>query len=102
MGYFGLSQLKSLFAELDKWIRRRVRACVWKQWRLPRTRVRKLRALGVRQDEAHSHGNSRKGPWRLAKSLGIHLGMTNQWLEDQGLISLNTLWHKLAPKRRTA
>ena len=37
-------------------------------------------------------GSSRKGYWRLSKSLGTQTGMTNQWLEKQGLISVKELW----------
>jgi hypothetical protein len=100
--YFVLEQRKSLFDTLDKWLRRRMRACIWKQWRLPRTRIRKLKQLGVRHDEAYSHGNSRKGPWRLAMSLAISMAMTTQWLTDLGLFNLSTRWIELAPVRRTA
>jgi RNA-directed DNA polymerase len=102
IGYFALDQRKSQFDDLDKWLRRRLRACIWKQWRLPRTRIRKLKQLGVRPEEAYSHGNSRKGPWRLAKSLAISLAMPNTWLTDLGLFSLSKRWNELAPLRRTA
>jgi RNA-directed DNA polymerase len=102
IGYFALDGRKSLFDTLDKWLRRRLRACIWKQWRLPRTRIRKLKQLGVRHDEAYSHGNSRKGPWRMAKSLAISMAMPITWLHDQGLFSLSTRWSELAPVRRTA
>ena len=48
IAYFCLEQRKTLFHktlfhELDKWLRRRVRACYWKWWRLPTTKIRKLR-----------------------------------------------------------
>ncbi len=102
MGYFALAATKAVFAELDEWIRRRVRMCFWKQWRLPRTRIRKLKQLGVPHDLARNHGTSRKAYWRLAKTLGGHMGMTKQWLMDQGLVFLRYLWSKLAPLRRTA
>ena len=102
IGYFALDQRRSLFATLDKWLRRRLRACIWKQWRLPRTRVQKLKQLGVRHDEAYSHGNSRKGPWRLAKSLAISMAMPTQWLTDQGLFNLADRWSQLAHLRRNA
>ena len=46
MGYFGISQYYRPIPELDEWLRRRVRMCYWKQWRLPRTKVRHLLALG--------------------------------------------------------
>lgn len=102
IGYFALDQRRSMFDTLDKWLRRRLRACIWKQWRLPRTRIRKLRQLGVRPEEAYSHGNSRKGPWRLAKSLAVSMAMTTQWLTDQGLFNLANRWSELAHLRRNA
>ncbi len=65
-------------------------------------RIRKLKQLGVRPEEAYSHGNSRKGPWRMAKSLAISMAMPNEWLDDLGLFSLSKRWTELAPLRRTA
>jgi RNA-directed DNA polymerase len=102
IGYFGIAATKGIFASLDEWIRRRVRMCFWKQWRLPRTKIRKLKQLGVPHDVAVSHGTSRKAYWRLARTLGGQLGMTNRWLLDQGLVFLRYLWSELAPLRRTA
>ena len=102
IGYFGLSVTKGIFASLDAWIRHRVRMCFWKCWRLPRTRIRKLKQLGVPHDVAVPHGTSHKAYWRLAKTLGGHLGMTKKWLLDQGLVFLRYLWSELAPLRRIA
>jgi len=102
VNYFALEESKSLFEELDKWLRRRMRACIWKQWRLPSTRIRNLKQLGVRPEEAISHGNSRKGPWRMSRSLAISMAMTTQWLTEIGLFSLSKAWKELASKRRTA
>lgn len=102
MGYFALAATKGVFAGLDEWIRRRVRMCFWKQWRYPRTRIRKLKQLGVPHDLAVRHGTSHKGYWRLAKTLGGQMGMTKQWLLDQGLVFLRYLWSELAPLRRIA
>ena len=97
--YFCLEQRRTLFRELDKWLRRRIRACYWKWWRLPKTKIRKLLQLGVRRDEAYSHGNSRKGPWRMSGSRAIQMGMPITWLQDRGLLSLEDLWNRFAPKR---
>ena len=102
MGYFAIEQRKSLSRDLDKWLRRRLRACYWKQWRKPIARVRKLRQLGVGDEESYSHGNSRKGPWRMSKTLAVHTALTTQWLTDHGLFSLEDQWNKLAPRRRIA
>jgi hypothetical protein len=40
---------------------------------------------------------SRKGPWRLSRTLATQTGMTNQWLKDQGLVSVKELWVKTCP-----
>lgn len=65
-GYYALSDAKSIFERLEGWLRRRLRACVWKQWKRVRTRLRELRALGLPEWVAHEFANSRKGPWRMA------------------------------------
>ncbi len=40
-------------------------------------------------------GIRRKGYWRLSKTLATHTGMTNEWLEQQGLLSIRQLWMKV-------
>ena len=98
-GYFALASQLKLFDKLDQWIRRRIRMCYWKQWRYPRTRIRELLRLGVPRRQAIRHGKSRKGYWHMAKTIASGVGMTNQWLEAQGLIRLKQLWSDLAPLR---
>ena len=102
MGYFGLAAQLKLFDHFDQWIRRRLRMCYWKRWRLTRTRRRELIRLGVPRRQAIRHARSRKGPWHMAKSIASGVGLTNAWLADQGLVSLKSLWVQLAPLRRTA
>ena len=86
-GYFGLASQLKLFARLDGWIRRRIRCCYWKQWRRPKTRRRNLIQLGVPRRQAIRHARSRKGPWHMSKTIASGVGMTNQWLEQQGMLS---------------
>lgn len=95
MNYFGISQHYTPIEELDGWLRRRIRMCYWKQWRRPRTRITNLLKLGTRKRQAILTGISRKGYWRLSKTLATHTGMTNQWLEQQGLLSVRNLWLKV-------
>jgi RNA-directed DNA polymerase len=101
-GYFGLAGQLKLFEKLDQWIRRRLRMCYWKRWRCARTRRRELIRLGVPRRQAIRHARSRKGPWHMAKSIATGVGLTNAWLQAQGLLSLKTLWAQLAPLRRIA
>jgi RNA-directed DNA polymerase len=95
MNYFGISQHYSPIEELDGWLRRRIRMCYWKQWRRPRTRIGNLLKLGTSKRHAILTGISRKGYWRLSKTLATHTGMTNEWLEQQGLLSIRQLWMKV-------
>jgi RNA-directed DNA polymerase len=94
MGYFGISEYYRPVPEIDEWLRRRVRMCYWKQWRLVRTKVRHLLALGVGKRQAILTAISAKNYWRLSKTLATQAGMTNQWLKAQGLISVRALWMK--------
>jgi RNA-directed DNA polymerase len=102
VNYYGLCDTKRLWNPLDEWLRRRLRMCLWKQWRLPRTKVRNLIALGTDRRTAIQTGSSRKGYWRLSKTLATHTGLTNAWFDAQGLIRLRYRWGELAPLRRTA
>jgi RNA-directed DNA polymerase len=102
VGYFSLVPHRSFFGKLDKGVRRRLRSCYWKQWRNPRTRITKLKQLGIRTREAILHGISSKGPWRMSLTEAMNFAITGEYLRKQGLSSLEELWHKFAPKRRTA
>jgi hypothetical protein len=98
-GDFGLAAQLKLFDKLDQWIRRRLRMCYWKRWRYPRTRSRELMRLGISRRQAIRHGKSRKSYWHMAKTIASGVGMTNKWLQEQGLVSLKSLWASLAPLR---
>ena len=55
--------------------------------------------VGVSRRQAIRHGKSRKGYWHMAKTIASGVGMTNKWLQEQGLVSLKSLWASLAPLR---
>ncbi|MGJ7923312.1 group II intron reverse transcriptase/maturase, partial [Neobacillus sp. LXY-4] len=87
-GYFALADTPSKFKEFDEWIRRRLRMCKWKQWKKPKTRVRKLIGLGVPDFKSHEWGNSRKKYWRIACSPILHKTLDNSYWSQRGLRSL--------------
>jgi RNA-directed DNA polymerase len=95
MTYFGISQHYTPMDKLDGWLSRRIRMGYWKQWRRPRTRIANLLKLGTSRRHAISTGISRKGYWRLSKTLATQTGMTNEWLQQQGLLSIKQLWMKV-------
>ena len=95
MNYYGLSEYYRPIPEIDHWLRRRIRMCYWKQWRYARTKIRNLLKLGTHPGVAIPMSLSRKGPWNGSRTLATQTGMTNQWLKDQGLISVKELWVKI-------
>lgn len=102
VGYFRLVPIKSFFSELDKWVRRRIRMCIWTSWKNGRTRAVNLTKLGVPEHEAYTHGMSSKGPWVLSSSQAVHQALSTALLEERGLPSLSAIWKKLTAKSRTA
>lgn len=94
-GYFALADTPSVFAIFDSWIRRRLRMCMWKEWKLPRTKVRKLRSLGVPKGKAYEWGNSRRSYWRVSNSPILHRALNNSYWNHQGLKSLSSRYEIL-------
>lgn len=94
-GYYGLTDTKSVFNDLDGWIRRRLRMCVWKNWKKPKTKVRNLIKLGVPEWKAYEWGNSRKGYWRISKSPILNKTLDNSYWNHQGLRSLQVRYENL-------
>lgn len=87
-GYYALAETKSVFQELDAWTRRRLRMCKWKQWKLPKTKVRELISLGMPKHKAYEWGNSRKKYWRIALSPILNRALGNQYWANNGLQNL--------------
>ena len=99
VGYFSIVRMKTYFEDLDKWVRRRIRACYWKQWRKSRTRIANLRKLGVGRDQAVTHGMSSKGAWVMSSSQAVHEALSIAYLTQTGLASLLTIWRKLTARK---
>lgn len=94
-GYFSLADTPSIFQRLDEWTRRRLRMCLWKQWKNPRTKVKRLVSLGVPKDKAFEWGNSRKGYWRIAGSPILSRPLNNQYWKSIGYRSLLDRYNSL-------
>ena len=100
IGYFKLASAKGHCVNLDGWIRRRLRMCLWKQWKRVRTRWRKLRSLNVPEWVARMMANSRRGPWAMSRNLNNALD-SSFWM-NQGLKSLLARYLELRQSLGTA
>jgi len=85
LGYFGGCQTPSVLRDLEKWVRRRLRSVVWKQWKRGRTRFRELRKRGIDKALAAQTAGSPHGPWRIAHSPALNLALPNAYFAQLGL-----------------
>ena len=88
INYYGIAKCKGIVAQLDKWIKQRLRMCIWKQWKKVQTKYRSLMRLGIDKDKAWEWANTRKGYARVARSFILCRTITNERLKRRGLVSL--------------
>jgi RNA-directed DNA polymerase len=96
VAYFRLSEVKGYFEELDGWLRRKLRALLWRQWKRPRTRVRKLRQLGLDDARACTSAYNGHGPWWNAGASHMHSALPARLFRRQGLVSFLDEYRRLA------
>jgi len=88
VAYFRLAEVKNSFEALDEWLRRRIRCILWRQWKKPRTRRKRLVARGVDQETARLSAGNGRGPWWNSRSAHLHLALPTRTLRKMGLVSL--------------
>jgi RNA-directed DNA polymerase len=86
--YFGFCETPGVLVSLTRWVRLRIRAAMWRQWKTPRRRREALIELGVRSRLASNTAGSGLGPWYLAKAQALSIGLSNAYLSSLGLPSL--------------
>lgn len=86
--YFGFCETPGVLVYLTRWVRLRLRAALWRQWKTPRRRRAALLALGVRPRLATNTAGSGRGPWYLARAKALSVGLSNAYFESLGLPTL--------------
>lgn len=92
LNYFRLARARSTWANLDSWIRRKLRCYRLKQRKKCWSITTWLINLGVQEKDARKIGSSGKGWWRLAKTPALHRALDKEWFRDQGLFNLEERW----------
>ena len=92
VNYFKIANMGKIAQTLDKWIRRRIRMCYWKQWKKCKTKRENLIKLGISEDVAREHNGSRKSYWRMADTPAMHIVLNNKTLEKLGYTSLTSVY----------
>jgi RNA-directed DNA polymerase len=97
VAYYRLSEVKGSFESLDAWLRRKLRCIVWRQWKKPRTRRKRLIALGLDEATASTSAYNGRGPWWNAGA--SHM---NRALPTRVLLLTHSLTSFLGEYRRLA
>lgn len=96
VAYFRKAELRGCFGEIDVWIRRKLRAILWRQWKTPRTRFHELRRRGIDPDYARRAAYSGRGAWWSSRSGPMMAAVPTAELQRLGLSSLLAEYKRLA------
>ena len=95
LNYYGIASMKNNIEEINGWLYHRIRMCIWKQWKKPKTKVRNLIKMGVPKDLAWQTGNSRRGHWFTTQTVAINMAMTKERLINSGFYDLATAYQSV-------
>jgi hypothetical protein len=95
VNYFHLAGNTTIFQELDSWLRRKLRAILWRQWKRNVTRAKNLIKLGLSGDAAWRFVRIERGPWATAGTNIMHRVLRNSYFESLGLFSLQEQYQRL-------
>ena len=95
LNYYGIADMKNNIESLNGWLYRRIRMCIWKQWKLPKTRRRKLMGLGLPEWAACEGAYSRKSYWRMSNTGVVKRALTKERLINWGYYDLTTAYQSL-------
>ena len=97
VSYFRKSEVRGVFKQLDSWIRRKLRAILWRQWKRPGTRARNLIRLGLSKERACISATNGRGPWWNAGASHMNQAITTKHLAEHGLVSLHQKLLQFSP-----
>ncbi|HIE1652656.1 TPA: group II intron reverse transcriptase/maturase [Burkholderia cenocepacia] len=98
MGYFRWTEGKRVLEELDGWIRRRLRCLLWRQAKVPRSRVKMLCRQGLSEERACKSAYNGRGPWWNAGALHARAAFPKSYFDAMGLVSLLDTQRRLQPR----
>jgi RNA-directed DNA polymerase len=85
--YFKCAEVKATFEQLDEWLRRKLRCILWRQWKTPRSRAKRLMERGIDQARAYTSVYNGHGPWWNAGASHMNAAVPVKWFVQQGLVS---------------
>ncbi len=97
ISYFRLTEVKGVLEELDGWIRHRLRALLWRQWKRNHTRAKNLMRRGLQQQRAWQSATNGHGPWWNSGASHMNEAYPKSWFDRMGLVSLLETQRRFSP-----
>ena len=95
VNYFALADMKGLLRETDEWLRHKIRAVYWKQWKKVKTKFRELKRLGVEEEKAWMCANMRNGNWYCSGYFVLQTAFNNKKLRGLGYPTFTEFYLKV-------
>ena len=95
VNYFGMADMKALLTKIDEWLRHKIRAIYWKQWKKVKTRYRKLEELGMKEEYIQWHATMRQGIWNCSNNRMVQFALNNEKLREWGYPTFTEFYLKL-------
>jgi group II intron reverse transcriptase/maturase len=95
LNYYGLADMRTRIKSLTEWVRRRIRMCIWKQWKKISAKSHNLQQLGIPKQKAWEWANTSKGYWRIAGSHILNVSLTNEYLAALGYDDISKRYEAL-------
>ena len=95
LNYYAIASMKNTLAQWNGWLRRRIRAYIWKQWKKPRTKYRNLLKLGIPEKYAWMAAMSRRGYWFTVETGAVKRAISNKRLARAGFFDLSLAYESI-------
>ena len=95
LNYYGIADMKNRIDELNSWLYHRIRMCIWKQWKKPKTKSRNLIKLGVPEHYAATIAYSRKKYWYISNNKAVIWALNKERLINSGFYDLATAYQSV-------
>ena len=95
VNYFRIANMKNKITEIDEHLRTRIRVIIWKQWKIPKRRIKALMQLGVEAQLAKTISYTRKGYQLICKTDWIKFAINIERLRKRGLVFLLDQYKKV-------
>lgn len=95
VNYFGKADMKSLLRSNDEWLRHRIRAIYWKQWKKVKTKFKELKRLGVEEEKAWICANMRNRNWYCSGYFVLQTAFNNKKLRELGYPTFTEFYLKI-------